>query len=383
MIAIIVVAYSRPRETRRLVDSICQANFDGDQVDLIVSIDKSNCQQQVHDACADAVWEHGAYRIIKRENRMGLRPHILSCGEMTEQYDGVIVLEDDLRVAPDFYRYAKSAMAYYDSDERIAQISLYAYGVNEFASRPFYPAKTAWDVYAMQATQSWGECWTRRMWEDFKKSPYYSCATISPREKIPDNVNKWRETSWKKNFTNYIADTGKYVIYPYVSLTTNYTIAGEHSKGEVPDYHVVMQEGRKEHYSFCPLEQCARYDLFFERVEPILNIPACDGKRVCIDLYGMKKDYADAQILISTSRLPYAVIGEYALTVKPHENNLQMPEQGRGIYVYDLGKQVNQLPPKNDEAVIRMDVGCLRWRHTLMHGLRGAYAALKRKFKGN
>ena len=105
MIAVVVVAYNRPKETRRLVDSILLAHFDGDAVDLIVSIDKSDCQQQVHDACADVTWEHGTYSIVMRENRMGLRPHILSCGELTEHYDGVIVLEDDLIVAQEFYRY--------------------------------------------------------------------------------------------------------------------------------------------------------------------------------------------------------------------------------------------------------------------------------------
>ena len=221
MLAIVVVAYSRPRETRRLIDSIVRGRFDGDRVDLILSIDKSQNQQQVRDACADVMWEHGDYKILMKESRMGLRPHILSCGELTAQYDGVIVLEDDLTVTPDFYRYAKAAMEYYDQDPRVAQISLYAYGVNEFISRPFYPAKTQHDVYAMQVTQSWGQCWSKRMWNDFKKYPHYSNAVIVPREQIPDNVNKWKETSWKKNFTNYLADTDRYVIYPHSSYTTN------------------------------------------------------------------------------------------------------------------------------------------------------------------
>ena len=382
MIAVVVVAYSRPKETRRLVDSIIRARFDGDTVDLIVSIDKSHCQKEVYDACADAVWEHGNYNIIMRESRMGLRPHILACGELSEQYDGVIVLEDDLTVAPDFYRYAKAAMHYYDNDERVAQISLYAYGVNEFISRPFYPAKTQYDVYAMQVTQSWGECWSKKMWAAFKASPYYSCALIAPREHIPDNVNKWKDTSWKKNFTNYIADSDKYVIYPYYSYTTNYTIAGEHCKADVSDYHVVMQEGEKDTFAFCPLDSSVKYDLFFERKDMNIQTPFCTGKKICLDLYGKKKTYEGADLLFSTRRLPYKVFEEYALAVKPHENNLVHGERGTGIFLYDLHTKTDAPPPSNENRIVDFDIGYLHWKKTLRHGARGAIKALSKRLKG-
>lgn len=376
MIAVVVVAYSRPKETRRLIDSIVRARFDEDTVDLILSIDKSNCQQEVYDACADAVWGHGEYKIIMRENRMGLRPHILSCGELTEHYDGVIVLEDDLSVTPDFYRYAKAALNYYDNDERVAQISLYAYGVNEFTSRPFYPAKTQYDVYAMQVTQSWGQCWSRKMWNAFKESQYYSCPTITPREQIPDNVNKWKENSWKKNFTNYIADSGKYVIYPYYSYSTNHSIAGEHRKESVSSYHVVLQEGEKDSFLFCPLDDCVKYDLFFERKELNVDVPACRGKKICIDLYGKKRYFEDADMLFSTQRLQYKVVEKYALAVKPHENNLLRPEAGSGIFLYDLSVNTNNLPADNRKQVIAFDIGCLYWRRTLTHGIYGMAKAI-------
>lgn len=382
MLAVIVVAYSRPKETRRLIDSITRARYDGDKVDLILSIDKSNCQEEVRAACEDVAWVNGEYKIVMREFRMGLRPHILSCGEMTESYDGVIVLEDDLVVAPDFYRYAKSALNYYGDDERIAQISLYSYAVNEFISRPFYPAKNQYDVYAMQVTQSWGECWSKKMWEEFKKSPYYACPIIEPRPQIPDNVNKWKETSWKKNFTNYIADSGKYVIYPYYSYTTNYSIAGEHRKADVSDYHVVMQEGENSVFKFCSLDECVKYDLFFERVDIDIALPECIGKKVCIDLYGKKTYYEDADMLFSTRRLPYNVVGEYAIAIKPHENNLLYPVKGRGIYLYDLSFKVKSIPDDNTKQVVDYDIGCLHWKRTLKHGISGMLKAIRGRLKG-
>ena len=234
----------------------------------------------------------------------------------------------------------------------------------------------------MQVTQSWGECWSRRMWNDFKASVYYSCETIAPRKQIPSNVNSWKDTSWKKNFTNYIADTGKYVIYPYYSYTTNYTIAGEHCKADVSDYHVVMQQGRKDEFLFCPLDSCVKYDLFFERKDIVIQDPACAGKKVCMDLYGKKVDYEGADMLFSTKRLKYRVIREYALAIKPHENNLLMCEGGKGIYLYDLALVTGAFPADNGEQIINYDIGCMQWRRTLRHGIRGAFGAIRKRIKG-
>ena len=381
MIAIVVVAYSRPKETRRLIESIIKGHFDGDNVDLIVSIDKSNCQKEVYDSCKDAEWLNGSYSVIMQEKRLGLRPHILKCGELTAKYDAIILLEDDLVVSPNFYRYTKNALDFYKNDDRIAQISLYSYAVNEFVSRPFSPEKNEYDVYAMRVTQSWGECWSRSMWNNFMASPYYRSSILDKRADLPSNVNNWKENSWKKNFTNYLADSGKYVIYPYYSFTTNYTIAGEHSKMEVPDYHVLMQMGDVHEFKFCSLEDCIKYDLFFERENLNLKIPELESKKYCLDLYGKKTEFGDADVLISTARKKYEVLGEYLLTRKPQEMNLVFPEYGVGIYVYNLKKETDKLPKTNKRNVIRYDVGFINWRSTLSHGIQGAITAFMDRIK--
>lgn len=367
MIAIIVVGYTRPFETRRLVNSIIDAQYDNDTVDLIVSIDKGPKQQEVCEVCENLKWTHGSYQVIKRENRLGLRPHILLCGEMTEKYDGVIVLEDDLVVSKNFYRYAKQAMDFFEHDDRVAQISLYSYAVNEFVSRPFCPEKNEYDVYAMRVTQSWGECWTKNMWEMFKASHFYSKPILERRNDLPENINKWRENSWKKNFSNYLVGSNKFVIYPYISFTTNYTIAGEHCKMDVPDYHVVLQHGNKKDFSFCKLDECIKYDQFFERLDLTYSSIGLLTKKVCLDLYGSKTCFDDAEILITTKRLSYKVIKTYKLERKPHEENLIYPEEGIGIYVYDLSIRAREPKRYNSYFVIRYDVGCLHWKRAYIH----------------
>ena len=380
MYAVVVVAYNRPNETRRLIDSILASDFCGDPVDLILSVDKGPRQEEVISACEKIGWPHGEYRIIKRPEKMGLRPHILSCGELTKEYDGIILLEDDLLVSPLFYRFAKGAMEFYRDDDRVAQISLYAYAVNEFVSRPFSPAKNELDVYAMQVTQSWGECWTKSMWEHFARSEFYGASVCPSRKDLPQNVNKWKENSWKKNFTNYIVSEKKYVIYPYTSLTTNYTISGEHSREEVADYHVVLQEGDPS-FAFGALDHCVKYDAFFERNDldlRALQLP--DDARVCIDLYGTKSDFSDCDYILSTNALPFQTLREIALTLKPHEANLSRTQEGKGILLYDA-KRPAKKPSVDPMVSIRYDVGPLRWRRSLMHGRRMGFLALQKRIK--
>ena len=119
MIAIIVVGYNRPSSMSRLLQSICTAEYVGDTVDLIVSIDKSDKEPDVVKVAKEVAWPNGKKTIRTFDKRQGLRKHILQCGDYTSVYDAVIVLEDDLIVSESFYLYAKNAVAYYGNDFKL------------------------------------------------------------------------------------------------------------------------------------------------------------------------------------------------------------------------------------------------------------------------
>ena len=102
---IIVVAYNRPNSLQRLLNSLAQADYTGyDSITLIISIDYSN-SPEVISAAKNFTWEFGHKEIIKHSENLGLKKHIIFCGDLTEQYQSVIILEDDLVVAPAFYNY--------------------------------------------------------------------------------------------------------------------------------------------------------------------------------------------------------------------------------------------------------------------------------------
>ena len=150
--AILIVAYKEPRRFQRLLDSVSGACYDEDRVDLIISIDKSDRMDVVRLAEA-FVWEHGDKIIRTFPERQGLRRHILSCGDYLDEYDALFILEDDLIVSPQFYRYGRECIKKYCNEDRVAGISLYSPQWNQNANLPFAAQKGRYDVDFLQCAQ--------------------------------------------------------------------------------------------------------------------------------------------------------------------------------------------------------------------------------------
>ena len=58
--------------------------------------------------------------------------------EIVNQYGSVIVLEDDLVIAPHFLKFMNEALRAYANDERVACITGYIYPVNERLPEVFF-----------------------------------------------------------------------------------------------------------------------------------------------------------------------------------------------------------------------------------------------------
>ncbi|MFT5779510.1 MAG: hypothetical protein ACI837_002469, partial [Crocinitomicaceae bacterium] len=154
--AIIVVAYNRPASLLRLLTSIANGNYLVKKIPLHISIDRSDVKE-VGEIANDFDWEHGEKIVQISEDRLGLKNHILQCGELTESYGAIIMLEDDLLVSPNFYEYARKGLDFYSDEIKVAGISLYSYEVAESCGYPFSAIKDQSDVYFMQIASSWGQ----------------------------------------------------------------------------------------------------------------------------------------------------------------------------------------------------------------------------------
>lgn len=377
-IAIITVNYNRPDSSMRLLDSLSRAFYDEDKVDLIISVDKGKNQKIIIDCAERYKWNNGEKIIKKYDRKQGLRAHILQCGDYTQIYDAVIVLEDDIVVAENFYRYAKQMINYYEEDDRIAGISLYSFQVIQRAGRFFAPINNGYDVFLMQVAQSWGQCWTKEMWKGFMKWYNNNNEDVLLDEKIPYYITTWNNQSWLKYYNRYIIEMQKFFVYPYISLSTNNSEEGEHRNYIINDYQVPMLSGKME-YRIPHFDEAVKYDPFFERIGIESSIfKDIKGKKL-LDLNGSRILYGDADILISTNILPYEIIKKIALKYRPIENNCLFPVEGEGIYLYNLHKKTRGKAKNQEYNVARYEVRAIHWRYTLKHGIVGLRRALKKR----
>ncbi|MFQ8706075.1 MAG: hypothetical protein ACLR9T_08425 [Thomasclavelia sp.] len=363
---VIAVGYSRPLAMKRLLTSLLEADYLGDKVDLIVSIDKGEKQNEIVTISKNINWPYGEKIIRAFDTNLGLRNHIIKCGDLTSDYDAVIVLEDDITVSRYFYNYAKQAVYRYSDNKKIAGISLYKHLTHPKMLRPFEPSNNGFDTFFMQYAQSWGQCWTKAMWDGFKNW-YINNPEIMVDSKTPAYIVNWNAQSWLKYYIKYTIEKNMFYVYPYVSLTTNHSDVGEHCNLSNNDFQVPLQEGNIL-YRFPNLDEGIKYDAFFERMDIDKEIFCeIEGSKL-IDLYGSRSDYSGYEYLISTKNLPYQIVKKIELKYRPHEKNCFSPSTGEGIYIYNLSKK-DKYNKQSLFSIVRYDVKAIPPKQLLCCGL--------------
>lgn len=301
--AIVAIGYDRPSCLQRLLDSIAAGQYPAG-TPLIISLDNSGVEA-VHEVAVAFPWPYGEKRIIRHPARLGLRAHILACGDLSQEYGGVILFEDDIVASPVFYDYVTSAMAAYGADDRIGGIALYHYLLNEFDNQDFTPAEDGSDVYFLKVAASWGQAWTATQWRGFRS--WYARAKddpISTHDRLPKQLEAWKPSSWKKYYIKYLTETDRWFVYPRGALATNTAQPGTHTKRHVSIYQTPL-DLRARDWRFAPLDQSlARYDVFYEPVAETLRLvqPALADYDFDVDLFGTKPAEALSRPLMLSSR---------------------------------------------------------------------------------
>ena len=348
-IAIVVVAYNRCDSLKRLLSSLEKAYYD-ERVTLIISVDKSNTD--VVELFADKyVWPHGEKIVDKHEKNLGLRPHMMSLGKWFDSFDAIIVLEDDIVVSRSFYYFAEQAVAHYSQNEHIAGISLYSFSINYHKGIPFIPVKDEHDAYFMNCAMSWGEVWMRDSWKKFYDW-YLSHQEFPVMKNLPSSICRWNSKSWLKYHTRYCIEEKKCFVHPYVSLTTNYADAGEHSEGAGYSIHqVALQDGEKQSFALPSFGgKAVYYDGFFENCS-LYDILGYSSDDLCLDLYGEWNNRLNKRYWLTTDSKDYRIIQSYGLSYRPIEANVLLNNPGERIFLYDTSIREKN-PIKQDRKVL-------------------------------
>lgn len=337
--AIIVVAYNRPSSLQRLLNSLAIADYTGyDSITLIISIDYGNSPEVISIA-KNFSWQFGQKEIIIHTQNLGLKNHIIFCGDLTEKYHSVIILEDDLVVSPAFYDYTCQALNYFQDQSNISGISLYSYFYNEYAQVRFMPLDDGFDNYFLQSATSWGQVWTKNQWQDFKNwYKIHQLVSITYQDKIPDKVVVWSDKSWKKYFIKYMILSKKYFVIPRISLTTNCSEAGANILSKQDNYHsYLLLQNKKFNFSNFNSSQ-AIYDAHYE-LEPrslYQYLPWLKKYNLEFDFYGAKNlTRVESEYLI-TIRDSHKPIKSYPLELIPSELNVALDLPGKFFHLTKL-----------------------------------------------
>lgn len=338
-IAIVAIAYNRTDSLSRLLHSLDKGHYDSEDVPLIISIDKSNTDE-VENYADKYNWAHGSKTIVKHKENLGLRKHIMSQGHLLNDYDAIILLEDDLVVAADFWSYAKQTVAAYKDSDEVAGISLYSFGVNYQTDYPFLPEKDGHDVYLMNCAMSWGQIWMKRQWMEFKEW-YDANISFSQSSEIPQTLYKWGEKSWLKYYTRYCIENNKYFVFPYTSFTTNFSPVGTHSTNERHTFQVVLQSDRigvlRLPYSS---DDAICYDGFFEN-KKLYSCLGLSPSECSLDLAESNGNISHKRYWLTTRKENYRILKAYGCVYRPMEKNVEENVPGNDIFLYDTSTHEN------------------------------------------
>lgn len=321
----VVIAYDRTDSLTRLLESLSHAHYPADlNVPLVISIDYApHADTQAVAERFD--WPHGEKRIIAHPANLGLRAHVLSCGDLSVEYGAVAVFEDDLVAAPYFYDWVQQSAAFYADDPRIGGIGLYSYKLNEFNNLNFVPLSDGSDVHFLQVAASWGQAWTAAQWTDFRA--WYDVHKTDPirlEDGLPRQLEAWKESSWKKYYIKYLTVTDRFFVYPNVALSTNTAKPGTHTKRPVNLYQVPLDLGRRDWNLKRLDDSTALYDVFYEmrpealrRLCPWLGEIAFD-----VDLMGLKPPAVLRRSHLISTRECHKPDRQFALEMIPIEANI-------------------------------------------------------------
>lgn len=346
-VAIVCVGYNRLKSLTRLLKSLLRANYPSRDIPLVISIDASG-DEALYEYVRNFKWIYGNKYVNIQSERLGLKNHIFQCGDLTNQFKAIILLEDDLVVSPAFYFYVLQTLQKYGNNENIAQISLYKNERNGYVGLPLSIIQNGSDVFLMQDVSTWGECWNKRMWNEFRLWLENHDDEYVQTVDMPEQVKGWTN-AWSKYYNAYVVDTDKYCIYPNVSLTTNFSDAGVHGG----DHNSIVQVNLQQKnfvYRLFEFEDLAKYDIYMNNIQLREWVGIDD---VELDLYGFKCKIGNHKYLLSTKILPYKIIKSYALYMRPIELNVKNEIDGDGLFLYEVSStNGSQLKYKYSPQVI-------------------------------
>ena len=163
---IVLFVYNRLDHTQGVIETLSK-NFLAKESELYVFSDAAKSEKgigkvnEVRKFIRDNSWHHNFKKvsIIEAEKNKGLAKSVIGgVTEIIQEYGKVIVVEDDLLLAPYFLNYMNDALKYYEKDKEIWSISGYSFPMKSLKKYPH-------DIFYSYRGCSWGWATWADRWE--------------------------------------------------------------------------------------------------------------------------------------------------------------------------------------------------------------------------
>jgi hypothetical protein len=230
---IALFVYNRPEHSRKTIESLISCPEFAESPIYVFSDGSKNTADAIMVAktlnVVTSLIGHKATIVIADQNRGLAESIIFGVSRLLQNYDRVIVMEDDLIVNNYFLQYMNAALEFYKNDEKVMQISGYMYPIRKlekYSSSIFLPFSS-----------SWGWATWRSSWEYFdpKASGWEVLLTdIDMRSRFnidqsydyfdmlknqmsgSNNIDSWAIRWYWSIFKN-----SGYILYPQISYVEN------------------------------------------------------------------------------------------------------------------------------------------------------------------
>ncbi|URE16724.1 hypothetical protein MUK42_35001 [Musa troglodytarum] len=244
-ITVNVITQNRATSLRRLLGSLQNAHYLGDEVRLSFNMD-SKVDQETLKVVGSFQWAQGPKFIRRRIIHGGLIRAVSESWYPSDDDDFGLLLEDDIEVSPYYYVWIKYALLAYHYDPQVslpelASISLYTPRLVEVVKeRPKWNATEFFKKihpntpYLHQLPCSWGSVFFPKHWREFyayTNARFTEDAKENPVQIPKSRTNGW-QASWKKFLIDMMYLRGYVSLYPnfpdQASFSTNHMEPGAH-----------------------------------------------------------------------------------------------------------------------------------------------------------
>lgn len=227
---IVIFVYNRINHTKRSIEAL-KKNILSSESDLIIFSDgpKNELVQDSVEELREYLKEINGFKsikIIERKENFGLAKSVITgVTEVLNNYDRVIVLEDDLITSKHFLEYMNNSLDMYAENESVISVHGYVYPVKKQLPETFFfkgadcwgwgTWKRGWDLFESDSKKLFKELKEKRLTKEFNFNNSYPFSQMLKGQYLGFNNSwaiRWYASAFLKN---------KLTLYPGKSLISN------------------------------------------------------------------------------------------------------------------------------------------------------------------